>query len=76
VIKKLLWFGCMTVALTVLANAACGPKEAFCPEDPDNGYHCRPPQEDGGGFGGDGGQNDPCDGGATIAGPDGSVTCA
>src|SRR3954471_13014143 len=66
VIKKLLWFAGMMIALTVLGNAACGPKEKFCADDPDNSYHCRPPQEEGGGFGGNGGQNDPCDGAGTI----------
>ena len=65
------------VGLTLLTNASCGPKEQFCADDPDNDYHCRPAQEEGGALGGTGGGvNDPCDGGSTIAGPDGSITCA
>ena len=51
-IKKLLWFAGMMIALTALGNAACGPKEKFCVDMPDFGYHCMPPQEESGGFGG------------------------
>jgi hypothetical protein len=65
VIKKLLWFAGMMVALTLLANVACGPKEKFCVDDPGASYHCRPAQEDAQGFGGDGG-GDPCDGAGTV----------
>jgi hypothetical protein len=74
VIKKLLWLVGLLVALTTLANVACGPKEKFCPEDPQNGYHCRPPEEDSGGFGGDGGQTDPCDGAVMVV-RDGGLVC-
>ena len=64
----------MTVALTLLANVACGPKEKFCADMPNSEYHCMPPQEDAQGFGGDGGQSDPCDG-ATQVVRDGGLVC-
>ena len=62
VIKKLLWFAGLFIALTTLMNVACGPKEKFCKDMPD--FICMPPQEEGG-FGGDGGADDPCDGAGT-----------
>jgi hypothetical protein len=74
VIKKLLWFAGLLIALTTLTNVACGPKEKFCVDDPDNDYHCRPPQEEGGGFGGDGGQSDPCDGAGQVV-KNGMLVC-
>lgn len=73
VIKKLLWFAGMMIALTVLGNVACGPKEKFCVDDPGAGYHCRPPEEESMGFGGDAG-NDPCDGANTVV-RDGALVC-
>jgi hypothetical protein len=73
VTAKLLWFAGMLLALMTLANFACGPKEKFCPDDPTNGYHCRPPQEEAG-AGGDGGENDPCDGAGQVV-KNGVLTC-
>jgi hypothetical protein len=71
VIKKLLWFAGLLIALTTLANVACGPKEKFCVDMPD--FKCMPPQEEGG-FGGDGGQSDECDGAGKVV-RNGTLVC-
>lgn len=65
VTAKLLWFAGLLLALMMLTNFACGPKEKFCANDPNNKYHCRPDLEEAG-AGGDGGENDPCDGAGQV----------
>jgi hypothetical protein len=60
VTAKLLWFAGLLLALMMLTNFACGPKEKFCADDPNNKYKCRPPEEEAAVT--PDADNDPCDG--------------
>jgi hypothetical protein len=71
---KPLWLASLLAGGLMGMAVSCGPQHKYCPNEHD--MECRP-YDDGGGLAGQGGgmSSGPCDGGAFMQNPDGSITC-